>query len=148
MRSINKRELFIQAWDLFKGNAQFLINVGILIFLIQMLIPNLLDSLFDEMNLQYLLYRFTYLLLVTGITLGVTSQLIKITRLVIIDSYNDIFKFLLSYNSTNKLGLGISIKGGPLQFYFLSDNIFKTLKIFRLNELRSANLNFGINFIF
>ena len=33
MRSINKRELFIQAWDLFKGNAQFLINVGILIFL-------------------------------------------------------------------------------------------------------------------
>ena len=63
-------------------------------------------------------------------------------------SYNDIFKFLLSYNSTNKLGLGISIKGGPLQFYFLSDNIFKTLKIFRLNELRSANLNFGINFIF
>ena len=62
MRSINKRELFIQAWDLFKGNAQFLINVGILIFLIQMLIPNLLDSLFDGINLQYLLYRFTYLL--------------------------------------------------------------------------------------
>ena len=28
--------------------------------------------------------------------------------------------------------VGISIKGGPLQFYFLSDNIFKTLKIFRL----------------
>ena len=52
MRSINKRELFIQAWDLFKGNAQFLINVGILIFLIQMLIPNLLDSLFDGMNLH------------------------------------------------------------------------------------------------
>ena len=101
MRSINKRELFIQAWDLFKGNAQFLINVGILIFLIQMLIPNLLDSLFDGINLQYLLYRFTYLLLVTGITLGVTSQLIKITRLVIIDSYNDIFNYFYTHSKSN-----------------------------------------------
>ena len=63
-------------------------------------------------------------------------------------TYKDIFKFLISYNSTNKLGLGISTKGGPLQFYLLSDNVFKTYKIFRLNELRSANVYLGINFIF
>lgn len=63
-------------------------------------------------------------------------------------TYRDIFKFLISYNSTNKLGLGISTKGGPLQFYLLSDNVFKTYKIFRLNELRSANVYLGINFIF
>ena len=63
-------------------------------------------------------------------------------------THNDIFKFLITYNSTNKLGIGISTKGGPLQFYLLSDNIFKTHKVFRLNELRSANLHLGLNFIF
>ena len=119
MRSINKRELFIQAWDLFKGNAQFLINVGILIFLIQMLIPNLLDSLFDGMNLQYLLYRFTYLLLVTGITLGVTSQLIKITRLVIIDSYNDIFNYFHKVATSVMGSVLIALALGVLAVIFL-----------------------------
>ena len=63
-------------------------------------------------------------------------------------THNDIFKFLITYNSTNKLGIGVSTKGGPLQFYLLSDNIFKTHKVFRLNELRSANLHLGLNFIF
>ena len=119
MRSINKRELFIQAWDLFKGNAQFLINVGILIFLIQMLIPNLLDSLFDGINLQYLLYRFTYLLLVTGITLGVTSQLIKITRLVIIDSYNDIFNYFHKVATSVMGSVLIALALGLLAVIFL-----------------------------
>jgi hypothetical protein len=119
MRSINKRELFIQAWDLFKGNAQFLINVGILIFLIQMLIPNLLDSLFDGINLQYLLYRFTYLLLVTGISLGVTSQLIKITRLVIIDSYNDIFNYFHKVATSVMGSVLIALALGVLAVIFL-----------------------------
>ena len=93
MRSINKRELFLQSWELFKGNLQFLINVGVLIFLVQILIPNLLDSLFSEINLQYVLYRLAYLLLITGITLGVTVQLIKITRLMVVESFTDIFNY-------------------------------------------------------
>ena len=93
MRSINKRELFIQSWELFKGNFQFLINVGVLVFLVQMLIPNLLDSLFNEINLQYLIYRLAYLLIVTGITLGITAQLIKIVRLMVIESFSDIFNY-------------------------------------------------------
>ena len=93
MRSINKRELFIQSWDLFKGNAQFLINIGVLIFLVQMLIPNLLDGFFNQMSIQYILYRITYLLLVTGVTLGVTAQMIKITRLMTIESFSDVFNY-------------------------------------------------------
>jgi hypothetical protein len=93
MRSINKRELFIQSWELFRGNLQFLINVGVLVFLVQMLIPNLLDSLFSEINLQYVIYRLAYLLIVTGITLGVTVQLLKITRLVVVESFTDIFNY-------------------------------------------------------
>ena len=93
MRSINKRELFLQSWGLFKGNLQFLINVGVPIFLVQILIPNLLDSLFSEINLQYVLYRLAYLLVITGITLGVTVQLIKITRLMVVESFTDIFNY-------------------------------------------------------
>ena len=93
MRSINKRELFIQSWDLFKGNAQFLINIGVLVFVVQMLIPNLLDGFFNQMSIQYILYRLTYLLIVTGITLGVTAQLIKVTRLMTIESFSDIFNY-------------------------------------------------------
>ena len=93
MRSINKRELFLQSWELFKSNFQFLINVGVLVFLVQMLIPNLLDAMFAEINVQYILYRFAYLLIVTGITLGVTVQLIKITRLMVIESFSDIFNY-------------------------------------------------------
>jgi len=93
MRSINKRELFIQSWDLFKGNAQFLINIGVLIFLVQMLIPNLLDGFFYQMSIQYILYRITYLLLVTGVTLGVTAQMIKVTRLMTIESFSDVFNY-------------------------------------------------------
>ena len=93
MRSINKRELFIQSWDLFKGNAQFLINIGVLIFLVQMLIPNLLDGFFNQMNIQYIIYRITYLLLVTGVTLGVTAQMIKVTRLMTIESFSDVFNY-------------------------------------------------------
>jgi len=93
MRSINKRELFIQSWDLFKGNAQFLINIGVLIFLVQMLIPNLLDGFFHQMSIQYILYRITYLLLVTGVTLGVTAQMIKVTRLMTIESFSDVFNY-------------------------------------------------------
>ena len=93
MRSINKRELFIQSWDLFKGNAQFLINIGVLVFVVQMLIPNLLDGFFNQMSIQYIFYRITYLLLVTGITLGVTAQLIKVTRLMTVDSFSDVFNY-------------------------------------------------------
>jgi hypothetical protein len=93
MRSINKRELFIQSWELFRGNLQFLINVGVLVFLVQMLIPNLLDSLFSEINLQYIVYRIAYLLIVTGVTLGVTVQLLKITRLMAVESFSDIFNY-------------------------------------------------------
>tara|TARA_B100001142_G_scaffold263798_1_gene267191 strand:- start:221 stop:940 length:720 start_codon:yes stop_codon:yes gene_type:complete len=93
MRSINKRELFIQSWDLFKGNAQFLINIGVLIFLVQMLIPNLLDGFFNQMSIQYILYRITYLLLVTGVTLGVTAQMIKVTRLMNIENFSDVFNY-------------------------------------------------------
>tara|TARA_X000001036_G_scaffold89836_1_gene82181 strand:- start:4912 stop:5631 length:720 start_codon:yes stop_codon:yes gene_type:complete len=93
MRSINKRELFIQSWDLFKGNAQFLINIGVLIFLVQMLIPNLLDGFFNQMSIQYILYRITYLLLVTGVTLGVTAQMIKVTRLMTIESFSDVLNY-------------------------------------------------------
>ena len=119
MRSINKRELFIQSWDLFKGNTQFLINIGVLIFLVQMLIPNLLDGFFHQMSIQYILYRITYLLLVTGVTLGVTAQMIKVTRLMTIESFSDVFNYYHKIISSITGSVLVALAFGVLAVIFI-----------------------------
>jgi len=119
MRSINKRELFIQSWDLFKGNAQFLINIGVLVFLVQMLIPNLLDSLFNQTSIQYILYRITYLLIVTGITLGVTAQLIKVTRLMTVESFADVFNYFHKIIASIMGSILVALAFGVLAVIFI-----------------------------
>ena len=150
MRSINKRELFIQSWELFKGNLQFLINVGILIFLVQMLIPNLLDGLFAEINLQYILYRFAYLLIVTGITLGVTVQLIKITRLGVIENFSDIFnyfhKIIVSLLGSLMIGLALGFLGiiFIVLFMGISSLNLESLELIMKGEEISGPLSIGV----
>ena len=150
MRSINKRELFIQSWELFKGNLQFLINVGVLIFLVQMLIPNLLDSMFTEINLQYILYRFAYLLIVTGITLGVTVQLIKITRLVVIENFSDIFnyfhKIIVSLMGSLLVGLALGFLGiiFIILFMGISSLNLESLELIMKGEEISGPLSIGV----
>ena len=119
MRSINKRELFIQSWDLFKGNAQFLINIGVLVFLVQMLIPNLLDSLFNQTSIQYILYRITYLLIVTGITLGVTAQLIKVTRLMTVEGFADVFNYFHKIIASIMGSILVALAFGVLAVIFI-----------------------------
>ncbi len=119
MRSINKRELFIQSWDLFKDNAQFLINIGVLVFLVQMLIPNLLDSLFNQRSIQYILYRITYLLIVTGITLGVTAQLIKVTRLMTVESFADVFNYFHKIIASIMGSILVALAFGVLAVIFI-----------------------------
>ena len=150
MRSINKRELFIQSWELFKGNLQFLINVGVLIFLVQMLVPNLLDSLFNEINLQYILYRFAYLLIVTGITLGVTVQLIKITRLGVIENFSDIFnyfhKIIVSLMGSLLVGLALGFLGVIFIVLFMgiSSLNLESLELIMKGEEISGPLSIGV----
>ena len=150
MRSINKRELFIQSWELFKGNLQFLINVGVLIFLVQMLVPNLLDSLFTEVNLQYILYRFAYLLIVTGITLGVTVQLIKITRLGVIENFSDIFnyfhKIIVSLMGSLVVGLALGFLGiiFIILFMGISSLNLESLELIMKGEEISGPLSIGV----
>jgi len=150
MRSINKRELFIQSWELFKGNLQFLINVGVLIFLVQMLVPNLLDSLFNEINLQYILYRFAYLLIVTGITLGVTVQLIKITRLGVIENFSDIFnyfhKIIVSLMGSLLVGLALGFLGiiFIVLFMGISSLNLESLELIMKGEEISGPLSIGV----
>ena len=150
MRSINKRELFIQSWELFKGNLQFLINVGVLIFLVQMLVPNLLDSLFTEVNLQYILYRFAYLLIVTGITLGVTVQLIKITRLGVIENFSDIFnyfhKIIVSLMGSLLVGLALGFLGiiFIILFMGISSLNLESLELIMKGEEISGPLSIGV----
>jgi len=59
------------------------------------------------------------------------------------------FSTSLSYsmmnNSFNNLGLGLAIRGGPFQFYIISDNFNA---VFNPNTIRSINLWFGMNLVF
>jgi len=150
MRSINKRELFIQSWELFKGNFQFLINIGVLVLLVQILIPNLLDSLFAEINVQYILYRFVYLMIVTGITLGVTVQLIKITRLIVIKSFSDIFnyfhKIIVSLLGSLLVGLALGFLGiiFIVLFMGISSLNLESLELIMKGEEISGPLSIGV----
>ncbi len=48
-------------------------------------------------------------------------------------------------NSYNNLGMGLGIRGGPIQFYMLSDNI-NTL--FMPHRSQNVNLWFGLNLVF
>jgi hypothetical protein len=44
----------------------------------------------------------------------------------------------------NNLGIGLSLRGGPIQFVFMSDNIL-ALPFFNMSNSRSASFSFGIN---
>jgi len=62
---------------------------------------------------------------------------------------NEIIRLTASLSRGNKIGLGLSLKGGPFQFYILSDNFFDTFDmISNPYEVKNANLHFGTNFIF
>ena len=48
-------------------------------------------------------------------------------------------------NSYSNVGFGLSLRGGPLQFYVLTDNI---LAPFNLGGTRTASLSLGLNLVF
>ena len=47
--------------------------------------------------------------------------------------------------SYSNLGFGLSLRGGPLQFYVLTDNI---LAPFNLGGTRTASVSLGLNLVF
>ena len=80
MQTISKRELFIACWKIFKHNINFLVNIGILMFCMQVFIPMVLDSMFDVQNAQFFIYKLCYWVLTTGLTLGIIVQFLSIIR--------------------------------------------------------------------
>lgn len=62
--------------------------------------------------------------------------------------FNDVFHLIASYDNNSKLGVGLSIKGGPLQLYLLTNNVIDTYNIFYPYKANKINLNMGINFVF
>ena len=62
--------------------------------------------------------------------------------------FNDVFHLIASYDNNSKLGVGLSIKGGPLQLYLLTNNVIDTYNIFYPHKANKINLNMGINFLF
>ena len=80
MQTISKRELFITGWEIFKHNINFLVNIGILMFCMQVFIPMVLDSMFEVQNAQFFIYKLCYWILTTGLTLGIIVQFLSIIR--------------------------------------------------------------------
>jgi len=68
--------------------------------------------------------------------------------------------YTMSNNSYNNLGVGLSFRGGPFQFYFISDHIPVTFNKLRFEDngdvtsfpfptdLNRINIRFGLNFVF
>lgn len=69
--------------------------------------------------------------------------------------------YTMSNNSYNNLGVGLSFRGGPFQFYFISDNIPVTFNKMQFEDdvgdvtsfpfpadLKRINIRFGLNIVF
>ena len=93
MISISKRELFIKSWELFKNNAQFFFNIGILLFTIQHMIPMMLGVVFIPYSIPYFIFHLVYLLVTTGVSLWVMMQILKVLRSQPTDSFNNLFRY-------------------------------------------------------
>tara|TARA_B100000700_G_scaffold212241_1_gene233364 strand:- start:1094 stop:1831 length:738 start_codon:yes stop_codon:yes gene_type:complete len=91
MISISKRELFIQAFELFKGNAQFFINIGILLFVVQHMLPIMIGILFVPYSASYFIFHIGYLFITTTISLWAIAQMLKILRSQPTDSFQTLF---------------------------------------------------------
>ena len=91
MISISKRELFIKSFELFKKNAQFVINIGILLFVIQHMIPIIIGMLFPSYSIPYFIFHITYLVITTTISLWAIMQILQILREQATDSFKSLF---------------------------------------------------------
>ena len=91
MISISKRELFIKSFELFKKNAQFVINIGILLFVIQHMIPIIIGMLFPAYSIPYFIFHITYLVVTTTISLWAIMQILQILREQATDSFKSLF---------------------------------------------------------
>ncbi len=143
---------------------------------------NLLDSIVDLFDIQNEGNVYTTFLtpkIYLGGSVNITDQLNfgilsrseisggKIRESLTFSANTLLAKFLtfsLSYsmmnNTYDNLGMGFGIKGGPLQFYLVSDHIPVTFNQIRFEDngdetiipipasLRSINLRFGLNWIF
>ena len=80
MQSISKRELFIEAFEAYKRHLNFLFNIGLLMFAIQIILPSLITNLIAGSGMIYIIYQISYTVLSTGISLGVIAQMLRIMK--------------------------------------------------------------------
>ena len=93
MISVSKRELFIKSWELFKKHRQFFLNIGILLFTIQHMIPIMIGMFFVPYSMPYFIFHLAYLLVTTGISLWVMMQILKVLRSQPTDSFKNLFQY-------------------------------------------------------
>lgn len=73
----------------------------------------------------------------TGFSLGYEFDLNKILGLTA--------NYSIYNNSFTNFGLGLRVRGGPVQFYIISDSMLASFSLF---SYRSIHIRFGINFLF
>ena len=93
MQSISKRELFLEAWGIYKKNSAFLLNLGFIMFSIQVIMPSLVGGMFEPYTLEYFIYQLAYMILSTGVSLGVIVQSLRMIRGGDPDSISSIFNY-------------------------------------------------------
>ncbi len=93
MKFVSKRELFIECWNLFKQHSKFLINIGILLFTFQHVLPILIGSMISEYSPMYFFFHFSFLGITTTISIWVIVQMLKIIRDDSTDSLMNVFRY-------------------------------------------------------
>ena len=105
MRSINKRELFIQSWEIYRNNLSAVIGI-ILSLLAMYIMGGIFEGFFPGETIetigikiplvtpQYIIYKIAFLLLSSGILLGICAQMIKLIRLHTVDGMASIFNYV------------------------------------------------------
>ena len=61
MQSISKRELFIEAWEIYKENGAFMLHIGFIMFAIQVLMTSIIDGVIPPYSIYYYLYQYLFL---------------------------------------------------------------------------------------
>ena len=103
MRSIQKRELFIQAWEIAKSNFSMMLSIGLFLlglFLLGSIIEGFFAAeevsgiMIPTIDTPYVIYKIFFLCMSHAIFLGVCAHMINLARNSGVESITTIFGYM------------------------------------------------------
>ena len=132
MRSIQKRELFIQAWEIAKSNFSMMLSIGLFLFGL-FLLGSIIEGFFTAEEISgimiptisapYIIYKIFFLCMSHAIFLGVCAQMINLVRNSEVESLSNIFGY--TYKTPIKIASMLIVKS----IFFILGIIFILLFI-------------------